>query len=154
MDSFEYMEDTSSWVSRSPESIACIHRGLNYRRFGICFDTASVQDWFLEEHHIPHRTFFLISEEDAATHGGNLPSHLFTVHKLQRGKWKWIEGSWEPYRGNDFSAASCNEMARIVRDLMERREGRYYRLLEVEQLPGPGLSLPHYYGELLKNLWK
>lgn len=154
MDSFEYMDDTSGWVSRDPEVVACIHRGVKCRRLGICYDTAAVQDWFLGEYRIPRRTFFLIAEDDAARRGGNLPSHLFTVHKAGRGTWRWLEGSWEPYRGNDYSAATSNDMARTVRDLMEYREGRYYRLVPIGELPCAGLSLPQYYGELVKNLWK
>lgn len=147
LDKYSYTDDIDAWVSRNPEALL----GANT---GICFDTAALQDKLLSDLGITHRNMFAVSKDSLSGKNYTDPSHTFVLHKDTDGLWKWLEGSWEPYRHNKLSAKTSNKLAKQIKKLMEKDNGKSYTLHSIEKYPEEGLSIGEYYMRLLSQAKK
>lgn len=57
------------------------------------------------------------------------------------GVWRWVEGSWQPYRDNSLAGDCAEVLAAAVKKLMEAHYGMEYLLFPVDALPAEGLTL-------------
>lgn len=108
------------WVSRSPQEILS-------SRVGNCYDTVKLQEYLLDAARVEHRMFLLVSRQSLEENRGDLPAHLFMLHN-DNGVWRWVEGSWQPYRDNSLAGGSAEVLAAAVKRLMEVRYGMEYLL--------------------------
>lgn len=99
MNSFRYWDADGEWVSRSPQEILS-------SRVGNCYDTVKLQEYPLDAARVEHRMFLLVSRQSLEENRGDLPTHLFMLHN-DNGVWRWVEGSWQPYRDNSLAGGSA-----------------------------------------------
>lgn len=147
LDKYSYTDDIDAWVSRNPEALLSANTG-------ICFDTAALQDKLLSDLGITHRNMFAVSKDSLSGKNYTDPSHTFVLHKDTDGLWKWLEGSWEPYRHNKLSAKTSNKLAKQIKKLMEKDNGKSYTLHSIEKYPEEGLPIGEYYMRLLSQAKK
>lgn len=144
MNSFRYWDADGEWVSRSPQEILS-------SRVGNCYDTVKLQDYLLDAARVEHRMFLLVPRQSLEENRGDLPTHLFVLHD-DNGVWRWVEGSWQPYRDNSLAGDCAEVLAAAVKRLMEAHYGMEYLLFPVDALPAEGLTLGQFYERLLEGV--
>lgn len=143
---FNTNRDTfEKWHLLSPEQI-------KKHKIGICWDTAAMTDAELTRLGVPHENYFAHAKD--AYHK---PTHAFNVYKDENGDWRWIEGSWEKYKGNDWKERRKRDLVRrIVKALEsegfdEATGGDKQVLHKIEKFPEAGVDGRQFYDAMLSS---
>lgn len=143
---FNTNRDTfEKWRLLSPEQI-------KKHKIGICWDTAAMTDSELTRLGVPHENYFAHAKD--AYHK---PTHAFNVYKDENGDWRWIEGSWEKYKDNDWHERRKRALVRrIVKALEsegfdEATGGDRQILHKIEKFPEAGVDGRQFYDAMLSS---
>lgn len=143
---FNTNRDTfEKWRLLSPEQI-------KKHKIGICWDTAAMTDAELTRLGVPHENYFAHAKD--AYHK---PTHAFNIYKDENGDWRWIEGSWEKYKGNDWKERRKRDLVRrIVKALEsegfdEATGGDKQVLHKIEKFPEAGVDGRQFYDVMLAS---
>lgn len=66
---------------------------------GQCQDTTHLSSYFLTKWNIKHTCISIKSNDDVPTSDKN-PGHITLVYKDKSNKWRWLEGTFQPYMNN------------------------------------------------------
>ena len=135
-------ETFDNWHLLSPEQV-------KKHRIGICYDTAAMTDSELSRLGIPHENYFAHSRTDGDW--TNDPTHAFNVYKDEDGNWRWLEGSWGPYKDNDWSEREKRRLVRRIVKELRKASGKRQVLHSVDKFPEPGISMADWYDEMTKH---
>ena len=131
-----------NWHLLSPEQI-------KKHRIGICYDTAAMTDAVLNDLGIEHENYFMHTDSPSWE---NDPTHTFNVYKDEDGNWRWLEGSWGPYKDNKLKKKSAKEIVREIVKLHQKYSGKdNIKLHKVDKFPEPGIGMEDFYDEMLKK---
>ena len=134
-------ETLNKWRLLSPEQI-------KKHRIGICYDTAAMTDKVLTDLGVEHRNYFAHSEN--ANGWENDPTHAFNVYKDKHGNWRWLEGSWGKFKGNDWKDKSRKGLVKRIVMALANESGQRQIVHEVAGFPDPGISMMDWYKEMLR----
>lgn len=134
-------ETFDKWHLLSPEQI-------KKHRIGICYDTAAMTDKVLGDLGVEHRNYF--AHSDKADSWENDPTHAFNVYKDKDGNWRWLEGSWGKYKGNDWKEKSRKRLVKRIVKALADESGEKQKLHEVAVFPAPGTSMRDWYDAMSK----
>ena len=132
----------ANWHLLSPEQI-------KKHKIGICWDTAAMTDSELSRLGIPHENYFSHAEDL------NRPTHAFNVYRDENGDWRWIEGSWEKYKDNDWHERRKKDLVRrIVKALEsegfdEETGGNKQILHKIDKFPEAGVNGRQFFNAML-----
>lgn len=135
-------ETFDKWHLLSPEQI-------KKHKIGICYDTAAMTDKVLKALGVEHRNYFARSDKDDGWE--NDPTHAFNVYKDENGDWRWLEGSWEPYKGNNWKERRRKDLVKKIVKALAEASGKKQKLHEVAEFPEPGIAMKDWEDEMLKN---
>ena len=135
-------ETFENWHLLSPEQI-------KKHKIGICYDTAAMTDKVLNDLGVEHSNYF--AHSDSADGWENDPTHAFNVYKDENGDWRWIEGSWGPYKGNNWKERRRKDLVKKIVKALAEASGQKQKLHEVAEFPEPGIGMKDWYAEMLKN---
>ena len=135
----------NNWKLLSTEQL------LKYR-CGICFDTAKMNDYFLTKWHIPHINLFAYTKRSLNDDNTNDPTHAFTVYKDNDGKWKWIEGSWENYKNNDWSDVSFDNLIKRIGEALAHDLKQTYLIVIIHNFPEAGVNMDDFFESLKDDI--
>ena len=131
-----------NWHLLSPEQI-------KKHKIGICYDTAAMTDAVLNDLGIEHENYFMHTD---SPNWENDPTHTFNVYKDGDGNWRWLEGSWGPYKNNRMKKKSAKEIVREIVKLHQKYSGKdNIKLHKVDKFPEPGIGMEDFYDEMLKK---
>lgn len=134
-------ETFNNWHLLSPEQI-------KKHRIGICYDTAAMTDKVLTDLGVEHRNYFAHSEN--ANGWENDPTHAFNVYKDKHGNWRWLEGSWGKFKGNDWKDKSRKSLVKRIVMALAKESGQRQIVHEVAGFPATGTSMRDWYKEMLR----
>lgn len=83
---------------------------------GNCYDTIQLSKKVLDNLKVPYSTYFEINKQ---RNGVQVPSHSFLVYK-DKDKYKWLQGSWGPYKNNKYTSRDKQKLVRIIARLMSQ----------------------------------
>lgn len=135
-------ETFENWHLLSPEQI-------KKHKIGICYDTAAMTDKVLKALGVEHSNYF--AHSDKADGWENDPTHAFNVYKDKNGDWRWLEGSWGPYKGNNWKERRRKDLVKKIVKALADASGKKQKLHEVAEFPEPGISMKDWEAEMLKN---
>lgn len=137
-----YFEDWENhWRLLSPDQL------LKFRR-GICYDTARMNDHILNKLGVDHVNLFAYTKRSGEGSYDDDPTHTFTVYRDVDGRWRWLEGSWGPYKDNDWSENNADKLiTRIGRELANN-SGVTNRIGVISDWPEYGASMQDFYHAL------
>lgn len=135
----DFDKNIGYWKLSSPDE-------LFKRRFGVCYDTAAASDILMNEAGIEHSNWFMHPTDSAP---GEY-THTFTTYK-DKGRHRWAEGSWGPYKDNSFEDDSDVGLAERVARIMAKKHGKDIVLKKVDRFPDAGTSLEDFVREMEKG---
>ena len=115
---------------------------------GICYDTAKANDYFLTKWKIDHVNLFAYTKRSAGDDYDDDPTHTFTVYKDTDGKWKWLEGSWGPFKNNDWSESSSDALIKNIGKALANNAGVTNLIGVITSWPKDGVSMNEFYHAL------
>lgn len=131
-------ETFDHWHLLSPEQI-------KKHKIGICWDTAAMTDKVLSDLGVEHANYFAHSKDLSKA------THSFNVYKDKDGNWRWIEGAWKPYKGNDWKERRKKDLVKRIVRALEEAGGDKQIIHSVDKFPEPGVGDKEFYEEMLKH---
>lgn len=103
---------------------------LKYR-VGNCYDTVELTKKVLNRLKIPHQAYFGINKY---RQGVQVPSHSFVVYK-DKDKWKWLQGSWGPYKNNTLQKTKKQKLVKAIAKLMANTAKADQQIFKLKNIP-------------------
>ena len=125
----------SEWRLATPEQT--IEAGI-----GNCYDTVAISREYLKKAKgIQFRTFFMVDKD-----GGfmDCPTHTFLIYWDTDDEWKWLEGSWGPFKNNDWHAKNPKDLIKWIGTAMANMEGTGIQVFELSSYPKFGCDMKEF----------
>ena len=125
----------SEWRLATPEET--IKSGI-----GNCYDTVAISREYLKKAKgIQFRTFFMVDKN-----GGfmDCPTHTFLIYLDTDDQWKWLEGSWGPFKNNDWSSKNPRELVKWIGTAMANMEKTDIQVFELNGYPKYGCDMTEF----------
>ena len=133
------------WKLLTPEQI------IKYR-CGICYDTAMMSKYFLDKWGIQNQFYFGYTKRSKSDDYNDDPTHTFVIYKDQD-KWKWLEGSWGPFKDNDWAESDPNTLIRNIGKALANSSHQTNLIARVTKFPNYGVSMANFYHFLKSQIY-
>lgn len=111
---------------------------------GICYDTVLLTKTVFDRLNIKYRTYYAYCTKDDG------PTHTFVIYQ-DNNEWKWMEGSWSPFKRNDFVSSSSNTIVSWIGKTLANASGIQQQILELRSYPKPGVTMKEFQEAVLKG---
>lgn len=125
----------SEWRLATPEET--IKSGI-----GNCYDTVAISREYLKKAKgIQFRTFFMVDKN-----GGfmDCPTHTFLIYWDTDDQWKWLEGSWGPFKNNDWVSKNPEDLIKWIGTAMANMEKTDIQVFELSGYPKYGCDMVEF----------
>lgn len=117
-------------------------------RCGICYDTVLVSKSVFDRLGIKYEMYFSYCNK------GDGPTHTFIIYQ-DGNVWKWIEGSWSEFKGNNLSNPNSSELVANIGKELANASGIQQQILMLSSYPRPGVTMSEFQHAVLKgSKWK
>ena len=107
--------------------------------YGNCYDTVNITYQSLARSSIKFKVFFMFCEN-----GGFMdsPTHTFALWLNDyTHEWQWLEGSWDPFKNNDWHSSNINEIVKWIGTAMANAEQLDIVVNELQSYPPDGCDM-------------
>ena len=133
--STRWQDYDSEWRLATPEQT--IESGV-----GNCYDTVAIsRDKLSSTDRIQFRTFYMCIDKDDRM---ELPTHTFLIYWDTDDYWKWLEGSWGPFKNNDWQTKNPQELIKWIATAMANMEGKDIVVYELSSYPQYGCDMTEF----------
>lgn len=116
---------------------------------GNCYDTVAISREYLKKaKKIQTRTFFMVPTRGKFF---DEPTHTFLIYWDTDDYWKWLEGSWGPFKHNDWQTKDPKELIKWIGTAMANMEKTEITVYELSTYPKYGCSMPEFEKECRKG---
>lgn len=109
---------------------------------GNCYDTVAISREYLKRSkNIQFRTFFMVDKD-----GGFMDchTHTFLIYLDTDDEWKWIEGSWGPFKNNDWQAKNPKDLISRIGTAMANIDRKEIQIHELSGYPKYGCDMKEF----------
>ena len=125
----------SEWRLATPEQT--IAAGI-----GNCYDTVAISREYLKKTKgIQFRTFFMVNKDGEFMED---PTHTFLIYWDTDDYWKWLEGSWGPFKNNDWQSKNPKDLIKWIATAMANMEGKDIVVYELSSYPRYGCDMTEF----------
>lgn len=114
---------------------------------GNCYDTVALSRSYLSDaKQIQFRTFFMTTA-DSKFDGKKYteaPTHTFLIYWDTDDYWKWLEGSWGPFKNNNWKTKKPNELIKWIGTAMANMEKSDIVIYELSGYPKYGCDMTEF----------
>ena len=111
---------------------------------GNCYDTVAISFEMLKKSPIKFKVFFMSCEGVTfnGAHWSEGPTHTVCIYQNEYDhKWYWLEGSWGPFRNNDWSSPSPEALISWIAKAMANDSESNIEVRELKAYPKYGCDM-------------
>ena len=116
-------------------------------KIGNCYDTVAISREYLTSTGIKFRVFFMTLADSMfdGKHFTEAPTHTFLIYQSKAdNKWKWLEGSWGPFKNNNWSSNNPSDLIAWIATAMANGEKRDIIVYELKSYPKYGCNMTEF----------
>ena len=121
---------------------------------GNCYDTVAISREYLKKaKKIQFRTFWmtLSNSKFDGTKYTEAPTHTFLIYWDTDDYWKWLEGSWGPFKHNEWQTKDPKELIKWIGTAMANMEKTEITVHELSTYPKYGCNMTEFERECRKG---
>ena len=138
--STKWQDYDSEWRLATPDQT--IKAGV-----GNCYDTVAISREYLSNASIKFRTFFMATA-GSVFDGKQFtedPTHTFLIYQSKAdGAWKWLEGSWGPFKSNDWKSTNPSDLIKWIATAMANMQKKGIVVYELNSYPKYGCDMTEF----------
>ena len=78
-------------------------------------------------------------------HFTEAPTHTFLIYQSKvDNKWRWLEGSWGPFKNNDWKSSSPSDLIKWIATAMANTENKDIIVHELNSYPKYGCDMTEF----------
>lgn len=116
-------------------------------KIGNCYDTVAISREYLTAGGIKFRTFFMTLADSTfdGKHFTEAPTHTFLIYQSKvDNKWKWLEGSWGPFKHNIWFNNNPSDLIKWIATAMANAEKKDIVVYELKSYPKYGCNMTEF----------
>lgn len=134
------------WHFQSPAQT--IEKGI-----AICYDTAAMTHEYFEKWNIEHICLFAFTKRSMGQDYNDDPTHTFVIYKDQNNEWRWLEGSWQDFKNNDWVESDSDTLIKNIGKALANDLGQTYYISVINHWPDYGVSMSDFYHILKAQIY-
>jgi hypothetical protein len=114
---------------------------------GNCYDTVAISREILSAAGIRFRIFFMTTADSVfdGIHFTEAPTHTFLIYQSKAdNKWRWLEGSWGPFRNNTWKSSNPSDLINWIATAMANTEKKDIVVHELRSYPKYGCDMTEF----------
>ena len=111
---------------------------------GVCYDTVAISREYLSKSGVKFSAYFM-TLSDSALDGEHFtaPTHTFLIYEHE-GEWKWLEGSWGPFKNNDWHSKGKSDIVKWIATAMANMEKKSIVVHSLSGYPKYGCDMTEF----------
>jgi hypothetical protein len=111
---------------------------------GNCYDTVAISREYLSNLGCVSVYFMTLADSVFdGKHFTEAPTHTFLIYEHD-GEWKWLEGSWGPFKNNDWHSKSKSDIVKRIATAMANMEKKQIVVHSLSGYPRYGCDMTEF----------
>lgn len=112
---------------------------------GNCYDTVAISREYLSKSGVKFSAYFMTLADSVfdGKHFTEAPTHTFLIYE-HKGEWKWLDGSWGPFKNNDWHSKSKTDIVKWIATAMANMEKKQIVVHSLSGYPKYGCDMTEF----------